>query len=169
MNRLVEALIEIPMGSQNKYEVNKKTNKIKLDRVLYSPTFYPAEYGYIENTLALDNDPMDILVFTTYPTFPGCYVEARIIGGMDMIDSGEVDIKVIAVCNNDPRYDHVNSLDDIAPHILKEVEYFFNTYKSLQGSSTAVLGWLDINTTLRMLDESSERYIEHKLRFPEDN
>lgn len=158
MNRIVEALIEIPMGSQNKYEVNKKTGKIKLDRVLYSATFYPAEYGYVENTLALDNDPIDILVFTSYPTFPGCYTDARIIGGLDMIDSGEVDVKIIAVCNNDPRYEHVTSLEDLGPHILREVSHFFSTYKSLQGKQTPVLGWLDLKTTLRMLDESIERY-----------
>lgn len=158
METTVEALIEIPMGSQNKYEVNKKTNKIKLDRVLYSAVFYPAEYGYIENTLAMDGDPIDILVFTTYPTFPGCYVDARIIGGMDMVDDGAQDIKIMAVCANDPRYDHVHSLDDIAPHILKEVVTFFSTYKELQKEDTHVSGFLSVDETLKLLEESKIRY-----------
>lgn len=158
MQRIVEALIEIPMGSQNKYEVDKKRGKIKLDRVLYSASFYPAEYGYVENTLGLDGDPMDILVFTSYATFPGCYVDARIIGALDMVDNGEVDTKLIAVNVGDPRYEHVETLKDISPHMLKEVAYFFNTYKQLQNKETDVMGWVDIPTAVRMLDDSFERY-----------
>ena len=159
MTRIVEALIEIPMGSQNKYEVDKKRHRIKLDRVLYSAIYYPAEYGYVENTLYLDGDPIDILVFTSYATFPGCYIEARIIGALDMIDSGEVDTKLMAVCTGDPRYEHVDTIQDLAPHMLKEVEHFFATYKQLQaGKSTHVLGWLDIPTACRLLDDSFERY-----------
>ena len=113
MNRIVEARIEIPMGSQNKYEVDPKTGKIKLDRVLYSASFYPVEYGFVENTLSLDGDPLDILVFTSSPTFPGCYMDCRIIGGMDMIDSGKEDTKVIAVNVGDPRFDQVTRLGDL--------------------------------------------------------
>ena len=158
MTRIVDAVIEIPMGSQNKYELNKKTRQIKLDRVLYSAMFYPAEYGFIENTLALDHDPIDILVFTTYPTFPGCTISARIIGALNMIDSGDEDIKLISVCNNDPWYDHVSSLSDISPHIVKEIENFFATYKNLQGKHTEILGWLSIEEALKLLDESTERY-----------
>ena len=95
--RVVEARIEIPMGSRNKYEVDERTGRIKLDRVLYSSVYYPAEYGFIEHTRYLDGDPLDILVFTSAPTFPGCYVDCRIIGGMDMIDCGEPDVKILAV------------------------------------------------------------------------
>ena len=94
--RIVEARIEIPMGSQNKYEIDHKTGKIKLNRVLYSAAFYPAEYGFIEDTLSEDGDPLDILVLTSSPTFPGCYIDSRIIGAMDMVDSGEVDTKLLA-------------------------------------------------------------------------
>ncbi len=93
MEQIVEARIEIPMGSQNKYEIDHETGKIKLDRVLYSAAFYPVEYGFIDDTLSMDGDALDILVLTSAPTFPGCYIDSRIIGGMDMIDSGEFDVK----------------------------------------------------------------------------
>lgn len=130
--RIVEARIEIPMGSRNKYEVDEKTGRIKLDRVLYSSVYYPAEYGFVENTRYLDGDPLDILVFTSAPTFPGCYVDCRIIGGMDMIDGGKPDVKILAVNVGDPRYDHVNKLEDLPPHYLQEIQNFFLTYKTLQ-------------------------------------
>lgn len=158
MNTVVEALIEIPMGSQNKYEVNKKTNKIKLDRVLYSAVFYPAEYGYVEDTLALDGDPIDILVLTSYPTFPGCYIDARIIGGLDMMDDGKQDVKILAVCESDPRYDHIHDLDDVAPHILLEIQNFFSTYKTLQPGEVEVGGFLSTKETLKLLMDAKERW-----------
>ena len=104
----VEARIEIPMGSRNKYEIDPHTGHIKLDRVLYSSVYYPAEYGFVEETKYLDGDPLDILVFTSSPTFPGCYVDCRIIGGMDMIDGGKPDVKILAVNIGDPRYEHIH-------------------------------------------------------------
>lgn len=157
-NDVVEALIEIPMGSQNKYEVDKDSGRIKLDRVLYAPIFYPAEYGYIENTLAGDGDPIDILVFTSYPTFPGCLINARIIGMLDMIDGGKPDVKLIAVCQDDPRYGHVKSFSDFNPHILIEVEHFFKTYKTLQGNVTEVFGWKGYDAAMRELEEAHALY-----------
>ena len=156
--RVVEARIEIPMGSQNKYEVDEKTGQIKLDRVLYSASFYPVEYGFIEHTLSLDGDPLDILVFTSAPTFPGCYIDCRIIGGMDMIDSGEEDTKIVAVNIGDPRYDHVHRLEDLAPHYLKELENFFSTYKTLQEKETKVLGFFDAAEAETRLDAALARY-----------
>lgn len=155
---VVEALIEIPMGSQNKYEVIKESGRIKLDRVLYAPIFYPAEYGYIENTLAGDGDPIDILVFTSYPTFPGCLMDARIIGMLDMVDCGKPDVKLIAVCQDDPRYSHVKSFDDFSPHILIEVEHFFATYKTLQGNVTEVKGWKGYDEAMAELDQAYKNY-----------
>lgn len=160
MNNIVEARIEIPMGSQNKYEI--KDNKIILDRVLYSATFYPAEYGYIENTLSYDGDPLDILVFTSSPTFPGCYINSRIIGGMDMVDSGKGDIKILAVNVGDPRYEHVNTLNDLPPHLLKEIKNFFQTYKSLQGNEIVVNNFFDIDKALFYLEDTKRRYNEKK-------
>lgn len=158
MNRVVEARIEIPMGSQNKYEVDPETGKIKLDRVLYSASFYPVEYGFVENTLSLDGDPLDILVFTSSPTFPGCYMDCRIIGGMDMIDSGKEDTKVIAVNVGDPRFDQVTRLGDLPPHYLKELHNFFSTYKTLQDKVTQVQGFFEVEEAYQRLDDACERY-----------
>ena len=157
MERIVEARIEIPMGSQNKYEV-KKDGKIKLDRVLYSSAHYPVEYGYIENTLSMDGDELDILVFTSSPTFPGCYIDSKIVGGMYMIDSGEEDVKIIAVNVNDPRYEQVDTLDDLPPHILKELENFFSTYKKLQGKETVVKDFFGIKEALKHLEDARTQY-----------
>lgn len=155
--RTVEARIEIPMGSRNKYEVDAKTGRIRLDRVLYSSVYYPAEYGFVEDTLYLDGDPLDILVFTSAPTFPGCYVECRVIGGMDMIDCGAPDVKILAVNVGDPRYDHVHTLNDLPPHYLQEIENFFQTYKTLQNKETEVNGFFDVEKAWQIVDSSLER------------
>lgn len=157
-NFIVEALIEIPQGSQNKYEIDKASNRIKLDRPLYSAMLYPAEYGYIENTLAEDGDPIDILVFTSFPTVPGCLVNARVIGMLDMEDSGEEDVKLIGVCNSDPRFKHVNSLDDIAPHLLLEVRTFFDTYKMLQNKEVITKNWYPASTAIEYLNKAIEKF-----------
>ena len=159
MNNVVEAKIEIPMGSHNKYEIHED-GKIVLDRVLYSASFYPAEYGYIENTLSYDGDALDILVFTSAPTFPGCYIKSRIIGGMDMIDDGKGDIKILAVNVGDPRYDHIKTYEDLPPHLLKEIRNFFQTYKNLQGKETIVRRFFGIDEALKILDDTKKRYEE---------
>lgn len=133
MNDVFEAIIEIPMGTKNKFEVNKETGKIKLDRVLYSSLTYPGEYGYIDNTLSDDGDPLDILVISSYPTFPGCVIDARILGYLDVIDNGDGDEKVIAVVDKDPRFNQYNSIEDLPEHTLLEIKDFFQYYKHLQG------------------------------------
>jgi len=156
--RIVEARIEIPMGSQNKYEIDHKTGKIKLDRVLYSAAFYPVEYGFVEDTLSEDGDPLDILVMTSSPTFPGCYIDARIIGGIDMIDTGDKDTKILAVNIGDPRYDHIRTMDDVPPHFMRELENFFSTYKALQRKKTEVLGFFGEEEAVRQLDAAYARY-----------
>ncbi len=156
--KVVEARIEIPMGSRNKYEVDVRTGRIKLDRVLYSSVYYPAEYGFVEETRYLDGDPLDILVFTSAPTFPGCYVDCRVIGGMDMIDGGEPDVKILAVNVGDPRYDHVMTLADLPPHYLQEIQNFFRTYKTLQNKKTEVGEFFDVERANAILEESRERY-----------
>ena len=153
----IEARIEIPMGSQNKYEIDEVTGKIKLDRVLYSAAFYPVEYGFIENTLSEDGDPLDILVFTSYPTFPGCYIDTKVIGGMNMIDDNKVDVKIIAVNANDPRYDHVKSLEDLPPHLLKELKNFFASYKKLQDKVTIVREFFSTKEAYEKIEEARNR------------
>ncbi len=159
-NRVVDALIEIPAGSQNKYEYDEKSGRFYLDRVLYSPMHYPTEYGYIENTLALDGDPLDILVLTTLPTFPGCVIRSRVIGVLIMSDDKGEDEKLLAVPVDDPRWDTVKTLDDVAPHVLKEIEHFFQVYKDLENKETMIKGWVGVQKANQLLDESIARFQE---------
>lgn len=156
-NRIVDAVIEIPTGSQNKYEYDKDTGKWMLDRVLYSPMHYPSEYGYLENTLALDGDPLDILVLTSFPTFPGCVISSRVIGVLLMSDDKGQDEKLLAVPVKDPRWDNVNNLDDVAPHILKEIEHFFKVYKDLENKETHIDKWDGVQKANTLIDESIAR------------
>ena len=120
MDDIVNVVIEIPFRSRNKYEISN--GKVKLDRVLHSAMGYPCEYGMIENTLAKDGDPLDILVIATEASYPGCIVPARIIGYLDMVDNGKEDYKLISVVACDPRYDDIKSLDDISSFTLEEIK-----------------------------------------------
>jgi inorganic pyrophosphatase len=161
MVKIYEAIIEIPMGTKNKYEIDKKNNRIKLDRVLYSPMTYPAEYGYIENTLAEDGDPLDILVLASSKTFPGCVVDARIVGYLDMVDNGEPDQKIIGVMNSDPRFSHINEIQDIQQHTKREIRHFFSTYKDLQQNKVVeVRDFHDKIDALELIQECLKRYDE---------
>ena len=159
---IVEATIEIPMGTQNKYEVDPKTRKIKLDRVLSSSVSYPCEYGFIENTLAGDNDPLDILVLTTFSTFPGCIIKGRILGYLELIDNGYKDEKVITVNSTDPRYDHIKTLEDLPQHTIDEIKEFFKTYKHLQGIDVEVGNVYGLEETLKLIEECKKRFAEKK-------
>ncbi len=160
MNNVVEALIEIPYGSRNKYEVDKATGRIRLDRVLYSAMSYPGEYGYIEETLAPDGDPLDILVITTEPTVPGCIVPARVLGYLATMDRGKEDYKLIAVADCDPRYANVQRLEDLPPFILDEISNFFQNYKVLQNMQVDVWGYFSLDATLNIIDACRQRYRE---------
>ncbi len=159
MDRVIEAIVEIPMGTKNKYEIDKQRNRIKLDRVLYSQMTYPAEYGYIENTLAEDNDPLDILIIASTKTFPGCIVDARVIGALDMIDNDEKDHKIIAVMHKDPRFSHIHKIADIQEHMMREIRHFFRTYKDLQeNKKVEVYDFKDKAYAEQLIDESIKRY-----------
>lgn len=160
MSHVVDALIEIPYGSRNKYEVDKSTGRIRLDRVLYSAMAYPAEYGYIENTLAPDGDPLDILVISSEPTVPGCIVPARVLGYLATMDRGVADYKLIAVTDCDPRYANVQKLEDLPPFILDEISNFFQNYKVLQNMQVDVLGYFSLGDTLRVIEECRQRYLD---------
>ena len=160
MNNVVEALIEIPYGSRNKYEVDKTTGRIRLDRVLYSAMSYPGEYGYIEETLAPDGDPLDILVITSEPTVPGCIVPARVLGYLATMDRGKEDYKLIAVADCDPRYDNVKTLEDLPPFILDEISNFFQNYKVLQNMQVDVWGYFSLDATMQIIEQCRERYRE---------
>lgn len=159
---IVDAFIEIPSGSQNKYEYDKEQGVFRLDRVLYSPMHYPTDYGYLENTLAEDGDPLDILVLTTFPTFPGCVISSRVIGVLLMSDDKGQDEKLLAVPVDDPRFNEVNSLEDVAPHTLKEIEHFFQVYKDLENKETNIMGWKDAEFASNLYEECKKRYQENK-------
>jgi inorganic pyrophosphatase len=157
-NDIVDALIEIPLGSKNKYELDKATGRIRLDRVLYAAMIYPAEYGIIENTLAPDGDPLDILVICSDPTFPGCIVPARVLGYLDMEDDGKLDYKLISVVDCDPRYDDVTQLEHLSPFVLKEIENFFSNYKILQGVTVKVGQYHGKSDALKIIEECKKAY-----------
>lgn len=157
-NLVVDAFIEIPQGSQNKYEYDEKAGAYRLDRVLYSPMHYPADYGHLENTLALDGDPLDILVLTTFPTFPGCIISSRVIGVLLMADDKGQDEKLLAVPVDDPRWDEVKSLDDVPSHKLREIEHFFKVYKDLENKETKIDHWESAEFAANLYQECIERY-----------
>lgn len=157
-NDVVQAIIEIPYRSRNKYEVDHNTKRIKLDRVLYSAMAYPAEYGFLEDTLALDGDPLDILVIGTEPTYPGCIVPARVVGYLEAIDNGFEDYKLISVVDVDPRYNEVNELSDLSPFILDEIKNFFENYKTLQKIEVKVGKYHNKEEALELIEKCKERY-----------
>ncbi len=163
MKHVVEAIIEIPMGTQNKYEVDKEKNRIKLNRVLYSKMTYPAEYGFIDDTLAEDGDPLDILVLATTKTFPGCIVDARVLGYLDMIDSGEHDQKIIAVVDADPRFEDLCDLKDVKDLQLREIKLFFTNYKILEpGHHVEVLEYYPRSDALELIELCKTAYKQSK-------
>lgn len=138
---VVNAIVEIPKGRRSKFEVDKASGLIKLDRYLYSSSHYPGDYGFIPHTLAEDGDALDILVMVNEPTFSGCLIEARVVGLFRMVDRGSNDYKVLAVPNTDPLFDEFRDLSDVPSHYLREVSHFFATYKQLEGVTVNVQGW----------------------------
>ena len=137
----INTIIEINKGSKNKYEVDKKTGLIALDRVAHTAQDFPFDYGFVPQTLWADNDAVDVIVLTTYPLMPGILARVRPVALMEMIDSGESDSKIIAVPIDDPRWDDVKDLGDINPHTIKEIEHFYSTYKKLQNKVVEVKGF----------------------------
>ena len=156
---VVDAIIEIPFRSRNKFEIDHETGRIKLDRVLYSAMGYPAEYGFLEDTLALDGDPLDILVIGTEPTYPGCIVPARVVGYLAVIDNGFEDYKLISVVDCDPRYSEIKKLDDLSPFILEEIKNFFENYKTLQNIEVKVGQYHSKEEALELIKKCKERYL----------
>ena len=130
--QIINGLIEIPQGTKAKYEVDKETGLLKLDRVIYSSFHYPINYGFIPQTLGYDGDPLDILVMCSESIQPLCLVEATVIGNMQMIDNGEVDDKIIAVASSDPAVNHIKSMNDVPAHFIAVLKNFFEQYKVLQ-------------------------------------
>ncbi|GAB1421349.1 inorganic diphosphatase [Anaerolineales bacterium] len=154
------AVIEVPKGSRNKYEYHKAYGVIKLDRVLYSPTHYPANYGFIPQSYFDDDDPMDVLVMMDDPVYPGVLLSARPLGMFKMIDGGDADYKILAVAVNDPHYSDYHDLNDVPAHFLREVQHFFKVYKELQGQEVEIVGWVGLEEAKEALLYSIQLYQE---------
>ncbi|MGZ4880472.1 MAG: inorganic diphosphatase [Halobacteriota archaeon] len=155
---VVYALIEVPKGSQNKYEYEKELGLCAVDRVLYSPVHYPTDYGLIPQTYYDDGDPLDVMVIIDQPTFPGCLIAVRPIGLMKMIDSGDNDDKVLAVPDKDPMYEEFKDLEDLPQHKMKAIGHFFKVYKELEGKKTEVVGWEGAESAKKAIIHSIELY-----------
>jgi inorganic pyrophosphatase len=155
---IITALIEIPKGSKGKYEVDKPSGLIKLDRVLYSSVHYPANYGFIPQTYAGDNDPLDILVISQIELPQLCLVDAKVIGVMRMVDKDEVDDKIIAVAQNDIAVNYINSLEELPPHTMTEIKRFFQDYKILENRKVEIEEFGGKEKAYQIIQESIEGY-----------
>ncbi len=160
--KILTAVVEIPKGGHNKYEVDPETGFIKLDRVLHSPLFYPVDYGFIPETLAPDGDHLDVLIVTDSPTLPGCVVEVRPLGILRMTDGGEQDDKLVAVQANNPHYHHKMELSDLAPHLLDEITHFFEEYKKLENKQVEVSGYESLQAAEEFIELTHQAYKNKK-------
>ncbi len=159
--RIVNAIIEIPQGSRAKYEIDKATGLLKLDRVIYSSVYYPSNYGFIPQTYGDDKDPLDILVLSTVSVHPLTIMEAKVIGVMQMIDGGDADDKIIAVSANDPGVNHYNNIEQLPQHFFSEMRHFFEEYKKLENKTVVVEEFGDKATALDIVDVAIKSYREH--------
>ena len=157
-------IIEIPMGSSVKYELDKETGLLRLDRILYSAVFYPADYGFIPQTLAEDDDPLDVLVLCQEPVAPLTLVNARAIGLMTMIDSGKKDHKVLAVAVDDPEYNAFREASELPPHRLNMLRRFFQDYKTLEGKAVEVEEFEPAAAALPVIEDALARYSAQRRR-----
>jgi inorganic pyrophosphatase len=159
----VNALIEISQGSRCKYEIDKKTGLLKLDRVIYSSFHYPVNYGFIPQTLGEDNDPLDILVMCSESIQPLCLVEVTVIGNMQMIDSGEKDDKIIAVASKDPSVNHIADINELPPHFFAVLKNYFEQYKVLENKKVEIDDFQDKETAYKVIESAIAFY---KTSFP---
>jgi inorganic pyrophosphatase len=162
----VDAVVEIPRGSRNKYEFDPETGSIRLDRVLFSSIHYPGDYGFIPGTMSSDGDPLDVLILVEEPTFPGCRVRVRPIGVLIMQDEKGIDEKLLGVPVGDPRFAEITDLGDLPHHWLSEVENFFETYKSLEGKAAWTGGWKGVREATLVLGRGWARAEESQLSAP---
>jgi inorganic pyrophosphatase len=160
--RLIEVVVEIPSGSRNKYEFDESAGVMRLDRVLSSAVFYNFDYGYIEGTRADDGDHTDAMVLLEQPTFPGCHIWARPVGGLRMRDDKGDDFKVLCVALGDPMYQHFERHDQVSPHRLREIEHFFATYKLLEDKDVEIFGWAQLEDALEVLRADRDRWIAER-------
>ncbi|RBL91607.1 inorganic pyrophosphatase [Chitinophaga flava] len=155
---IVNAIIEIPKGCRAKYELDKESGLLKLDRVLYSSVYYPANYGFIPQSYCDDHDPLDILVLSQVECVPMCIIEAKVIGVMQMVDGGEADDKIIAVAANDMSVNHINDISELPPHFIDEMRHFFEEYKRLEKKSVTVEEFQNKEKAEQIIIKSFEDY-----------
>lgn len=158
----MNVIVEIPRGSQNKYEIDKETGLIALDRVLHTAQAYPFDYGFVPQTLWDDGDALDVVLLTTVPLLPGILVRARPVAILPMVDGGEKDEKVIAVPADDPRFAHIEDLKDVNPHTLKEIAHFFQTYKQIQKKEVSLGEFSGKDAAMAAFDRAVELYMSKK-------
>jgi inorganic pyrophosphatase len=155
---IINVIVEIPKGSQNKYEYDKKLNIITLDRVLFSPFHYPGDYGLIPRTMSDDGDPLDALVLVTNSTYPGILLKTRPVGMLRMSDVGKIDDKILCVSKDDPRFNRYNDIKDLEEHVLKEIMHFFQVYKELENKAVRMIGWKNSEEAKKIIMESVLTY-----------
>ena len=159
----IDVVIEIPTGSRNKYEYDHENHVIRLDRRLFTATTYPADYGFVPDTLSMDGDPLDVLVLVADPTFPGCVVRVRILGVFFMRDEAGLDAKLVSVLEHDPQWDDAHDIGDLPGHLLNEIEHFFSIYKDLEPEKhTEVMGFKGRAEALEELAACREAFVEHE-------
>ncbi|HEX9848536.1 MAG TPA: inorganic diphosphatase [Acidimicrobiia bacterium] len=156
----VDMVVEIPKGSRNKYEMEHDSGHIYLDRMLFTATRYPADYGFIPDTLAEDDDPLDALALVSEPTFPGCWITIKPIGLFVMEDQGREDLKILGIPVGDPVWRDAEDLDDVPGHLLRELEHFFAIYKDLEGKKTAVKGWQGGPEAFSAIERARRAYVK---------
>ena len=155
---IINIVVEIPMGTRNKYEYDKEEGVFRLDRVLFSPFFYPTDYGFIPRTWYDDDDPLDAMLVVRNPTFVGCVIEARVVGLLRMEDDKGVDDKVLCVPTNDPSYENHKDLTDFPSAFLNEIAHFFKRYKELEGKEVKIIGWFEKEDALKAVEKAREMY-----------
>lgn len=160
--QIVKSIIEIPKGSKGKYELDKQSGMLKLDRVLYSSVHYPANYGFIPQTYCDDKDPLDILVICSIEVDPLCIIESKVIGVMRMVDNEEEDDKIIAVANNDMAVNYINDISELPPHTVVELRRFFEDYKKLEHKEVTVEEFLGKEDAYRIINEALILYKANK-------
>lgn len=162
METAINIIVEVPMGSRNKYEYDPEIGAIKLDRFLFSSMVYPVDYGFVPESWGLDGDPLDAMVCVSEPTFPGCVIPATPVGLFRMLDEGAEDDKILCVPAGDPNWNYIETIDAIPAQLRQEIEHFFSVYKQPEGKHVEVDGWHPLEVAMEVLNEARERWRDLK-------